>query len=342
LAELVVQLWWFFFSGCLVSLLGTGLMLWLAPRVGLIDQPNERKVHARPVPRGGGLAILLACGLTSCCLGPPLWVIPGASLFFALAAGIALLGLVDDWRPLPWQLRLTVQLLAAVAFAVFRLGEHGPVWQVVGVLWLAGLVNAFNMLDNMDALSAGVAWIAAGMFALALLLNGVSLERGSPLPLYAVFMGALTGFLCFNWPPARIFMGDAGSTFVGFFLAARSLEDGFAELAKPWTWAVPVFILAVPCYDLSTVVALRLWQGRSPFHADKQHVSHRLAGLGLGNPAAVRVLYLLGLFSGATGILLSQATPTQARLLCLQVVAVWLAVARIEYVRHFRPPDGPQ
>jgi UDP-GlcNAc:undecaprenyl-phosphate GlcNAc-1-phosphate transferase len=258
----------------------------------------------------------------------------------ALGLVIVVLGLIDDLRPLPWQLRLGVQTAVAVA-AVVTLPTH-PAWyvQVGAVLWIVGLTNAFNMLDNMDALSAGVAWIAAGLLAAAPLLRQGEGRNGEATTLYLVFMGALSGFLWFNRPPARIFMGDAGSTFLGFFLGLFSLKDSLEDVLVPQHLAVPLCILAVPWYDLASVVALRLWQGRSPFHADKQHPSHRLVQLGLTSPTAVRVIYVLGLASGTGGLLLYQVSQIGAVLVAVQCACWWLAVAAIEYMGHYRSGHG--
>jgi UDP-GlcNAc:undecaprenyl-phosphate GlcNAc-1-phosphate transferase len=154
-------------------------------------------------------------------------------------------------------------------------------------------------------------------------------------------MGALAGFLWFNWPPARIFMGDAGSTFLGFFLGVRSLEDTVLPIEAGWQWALPLCILAVPWYDLTTVVTLRLWQGKSPFHADKQHLSHRLVALGLRSPSAVRVIYLLGMASGIAGLMLAHTSQNGAILVLLLLGVFWFSVAGIEYFRHFSDSASP-
>src|SRR5260370_31726216 len=140
-------------------------------------------------------------------------------------------------------------------------------WLIRGlsVLWIAGLVNAFNMLDNMDALSAGVALIAAGMFAASQVIPSTGAQEVSAALPFLMLMGALSGFLWFNCSPARIFMGDAGSTFLGFFLGLGSLQRIYAGEPLSPIWAVPFCILAVPCYDLSTVVTLRFRQCSSPF-----------------------------------------------------------------------------
>ncbi len=317
----------------LIAWLLTALLLRWAPRLGLVDLPSARKVHLRPTPKGGGLAIYLALALT-------VGLLPqgraGATLPIVLVGfAIVLVGFVDDLRPLPWQLRLGVQTVAAGAIVVGWPAAAGWVFRAVAVFWIVGLVNAFNMLDNMDALSGGVAWIAAGGFALALLIpQEGSWDWQSVVPFLAL-MGALTGFLWFNLPPARIFMGDTGSTFLGFFLGIRSLEGSFVQPAVPQTWLVPLCLLAVPWYDLTSVVALRLWQGHSPFHADKQHLSHRLVKLGLSSPRAVRVIYLLGLVSGIAGLLVLQV-PAVAAWVGIQLAVYWVAIAAIEYFGHYR------
>jgi UDP-GlcNAc:undecaprenyl-phosphate GlcNAc-1-phosphate transferase len=181
------------------------------------------------------------------------------------------------------------------------------------------------MLDNMDALSGGVAWIAAGFLA----LTSNTLAEWGP---FVILMGALSGFLWFNRPPARIFMGDAGSTFLGFTLGLGSVHVALREGGPPWAPAVPLCILAVPCYDLVSVVLLRLSQGRSPFHADKQHLSHRLVGRGLSGWTAVRVIYLLALASGASGLILYAVTTwTVAGLVFGQLGVWWIALAVTEF-----------
>jgi UDP-GlcNAc:undecaprenyl-phosphate/decaprenyl-phosphate GlcNAc-1-phosphate transferase len=202
------------------------------------------------------------------------------------------------------------------------------------------LLPTFNMLDNMDALSASVAWIAAGALVLLRHLDGTR----EPLPwLWLAFLAALAGFLWYNRPPARLYLGDVGSTFLGFFLGIGSLETALAagggDTAGPGAWAAPLCVLAVPCYDLATVVLLRLWQGRSPFHGDQQHLSHRLVALGLRRPAAVGIISLLALASGLAGLVLYRMPDAVSAILVgLQLAVVWIAVAGIEYVRWFRTP----
>jgi UDP-GlcNAc:undecaprenyl-phosphate GlcNAc-1-phosphate transferase len=319
----------------LISLLLTaGLIRW-APRLGLVDHPGARKVHTRPVPRGGGLAIYAALALTVCLLS--LAEPAPASLYRRLLLGsvIVVLGLVDDLRPLPWQLRLGVQAVVAVVAVLVCLPPAGAAGRALAVVWVVGMTNSFNLLDNMDGLSGGAAWVAAGFFAVALAMWGAAADA---LPLL-MLMGALSGFLWFNAPPARIFMGDAGSTFLGFFLGLAGAEAALAPGGPPWAAGVPLCVCAVACYDTASVVFLRLRQGRSPFHGDKQHLSHRLVERGLPPPTAVRLIYLLALASGAAGLLLyAVGTWAGAALAAGQLAAWWAALAVLEYFTRPRPP----
>jgi UDP-GlcNAc:undecaprenyl-phosphate GlcNAc-1-phosphate transferase len=162
-----------------------------------------------------------------------------------------------------------------------------------------------------------------------------------------MLMGAVLGFLCFNLSPARIFMGDAGSTFLGFFLGVRTLERDVLDFGQPHSWFVPALVLAVPLYDLVTVVSLRMAQGRSLFHADKQHLSHRLVELGLSKATSVRAIHLLALGSALSALLLYSPWPVEMLLVLGQAAVWWLALAIIEYFPHFaralevRPATSP-
>jgi UDP-GlcNAc:undecaprenyl-phosphate GlcNAc-1-phosphate transferase len=323
----------FFLLPFLIAWLLTASLLRLAPRFGLTDDPDPRKLHTQRTPGGGGLAIYAAMFVSTLCLPPNRE--EDALRVLTLGSVIVLLGLIDDLRPLPWQLRLAVQTGAAVTAVLTLPADLAWFVRVGAIIWIVGLTNAFNMLDNMDALSAGVGWIAAAFLAAAPWFRLEEGRSGQPGLPYLELMGALSGFLWFNRPPARIFMGDAGSTFLGFFLGVSSLKDYLGHVPAPQRLAVPLCVLAVPWYDLASVVALRLWQGRSPFHADKQHLSHRLVRLGLKSHVAVWVIYLLALASGTGGLLLFQASGIGALLEVLQLTCWWLVIAAIEYVGHY-------
>ncbi len=342
-----------------------------APRWGLVDRPAPRKVHIEPTPLGGGLAIWLgvvlplAAGqvllsvwhadpprveswLSGWALGdfirphlPGLWARAG-ELWALVGLGTVLLslGLLDDRWGLDWRVRLIVQV-AVAAVAVLVCGWRFPLpanlpWMAgaVSLVWIVGLVNSFNMLDNMDGLSAGVGTIAAGMLAAVMLLVPDPQTR-QPHLFVAGFLillgGALLGFLWHNRAPARIFMGDAGSYFLGFSLAAISLVATFIGGDLPrHAMLAPFCVLAVPLYDLVTVVTIRLRQGRSPFQADRSHFSHRLVELGLTKTQAVLTIYLLTATCGLGALLLHEVDALGAVVIMLLVACVLVLIAILE------------
>jgi UDP-GlcNAc:undecaprenyl-phosphate/decaprenyl-phosphate GlcNAc-1-phosphate transferase len=350
-----------------ISFLATAGMRRLAPRWGLIDQPAARKVHFTPTALGGGLAIILgvliplgAAHLAAVVLTTggyaPTWIperiavhIDGVAyrageMWGVLAAGfiLAVMGFIDDLKQLPWLPRLFVQLCIAVGltFGGVQATVFVPIpWFGIAltVLWILVLVNAFNFLDNMDGLCAGIALIAAVMFAV-IMLFATSEPRWLVGGTLLVLAGSLAGFLCHNWPPATIFMGDAGSYFIGLLLACSTVlgtfyEEGaavasFASVGRHVMLA-PLCILAVPLYDFCSVVLIRLSQRRSPFHPDKNHFSHRLVELGLNSRYAVMTVHLATLTTGLGGLLLYHVRDWAAAGLVVGLVACVLAIIAI-------------
>jgi UDP-GlcNAc:undecaprenyl-phosphate GlcNAc-1-phosphate transferase len=360
------------------SLIPSMLIAWAAgfavrrfgPRLGLVDRPGHRKVHAKPTPTSGGLAvwlgivvplalgnavlaILLAApgGAGAWGLDPPAFIAPhltglagqSAKLWIVLAGGTALmgLGLVDDRRGLDWRLRLGVQTLVALAIVLFEPRFRMTVFletpwltTALSVMWIVGLVNAFNMLDNMDGLSAGVASIAAAILAAVTLL--VPNPAQHPPQLFVggfllVMLGALLGFLWHNRPTARLFMGDAGSYLIGYLLAIATLTATFAGHDVPrHAILAPLCVLAVPLYDATTVIFIRLRQGRSPFVGDKSHFSHRLVELGMTKTQAVLTIYLATATCGLGAFLLHEVDTAGACVVLLLVVCTLVLVAILE------------
>lgn len=356
-----------------VSWLATAVMRQWAPRWGLLDRPAARKVHTKPIPLGGGIAIWLGValpivtGLLATLLinqqllspemlpelarrhaGGVLQQSPKLLALLGASSVLMLLGLADDARGLPWQVRLGVQTAVATMCVVAIDDLHLTAFVALpwftgalSVLWIVGLINSFNMLDNMDGLSAGVAAIAAAMLAAILLLVPDPVTRQPQLfvaGLLLVVVGSLFGFLWHNRPPAAIFMGDAGSYVVGFFLAVASLlatyasyyGDSAAEATTRHNVLAPLCVLAVPLYDMITVLAIRLAAGQSPFQADKNHFSHRLVDLGLTKPQAVLTIYLTTATCGLAGLLLHQVNTLGAGLIVLLVLCVLAVIAIIE------------
>lgn len=256
-----------------------------------------------------------------------------------------LIGLIDDRRALGPGVKMVFMIGAAVAITagsgsrlLTLLDAHvGGPWlsYVVTVLWIVVITNAMNFLDNMDGLSGGVGAIAAACFLAATLAH--------PQPQWfiaaclALLIGGLGGFLVFNAPPAKIFMGDGGSLVVGFLLAFLTVRttyyDGSESGPTAGAWYgvfMPVVVLAVPLYDFVSVTALRLSQGKSPFVGDLQHVSHRMVNRGLSRPAAVLVIVGLTAVTGMGGIALASLRPWQAALVGVQTVMALVVLAAFE------------
>jgi UDP-GlcNAc:undecaprenyl-phosphate GlcNAc-1-phosphate transferase len=355
----------------LVSCLAAHVIRRRAAAWGLVDKPAARKIHAEPTPLGGGLAIWLGVVLPFAMGQLALWIwhnraesssaglvdgslvdfirphLPGlwaqASdlwLLLGLATVLMLLGLADDRRGLDWRLRLVVQVAVAAAVVFGRgwklaiFGSWPWIAGGISLIWIVGLVNSFNMLDNMDGLSAGVGTIAAAMLA-AVMLMVPDPQTHQPHLFVAGFLlvlvGALLGFLWHNRPPARIFMGDAGSYFLGFSLATIAMVATYAGGDLPrHAILAPICVLAVPLYDLCTVIWIRLRQGRSPFEADKNHFSHRLVELGLSKTQAVLTIYLLTATCGLGALLLHEVDLTGAVLIVLLIGCVLLLIGILE------------
>ncbi|HRO23535.1 MAG TPA: MraY family glycosyltransferase, partial [Promineifilum sp.] len=240
---------------------------------------------------------------------------------------VALTGLIDDYRPLPAWMKLSGQFLGFLILAYFGIRIRLPVPDLVNyaitLLWLLGITNAINFLDNMDGLSAGISAVMASFILLLALINGQFLVAA----LAAGLLGACLGFLRYNFPPAQIFMGDVGSLFLGFLLAVMGIQLRFPANSNFVTWMVPVFLFGLPIFDMMLVVSSRLRRGLSPNTAGKDHISHRLVLLGFSSREAILILYL---FSGALGMMalyITQATVIEAYAIAL--VAVILAVAAI-------------
>jgi len=327
---------------------------------GFVDQPGHRKIHSQPIALGGGIAIfwvtLLPC---LAALGAawyagrgavPDWMpsvlsqhIPGMLsrgrwmlALCAAAAVLHVLGLIDDRKRLgPWS-KLLVQLGAATALSLWggiRFDFFIPkVWitTILSVLWMTVIINAFNFLDNMDGLSAGVAAICASVILVAAMRSGQVFISA----FLALFVGALLGFLLFNFAPAKIFMGDGGSLVVGLFIAVASVRTTYYHQDQrfgSWFAAfMPLVILAVPLYDFTSVVILRRLQGKSPFVGDTQHFSHRLVQRGMSKRQAELTIYLATATTSLGALILPGLSNLGAILVFAQTILILLIIAILE------------
>lgn len=324
------------FAGALAFAIGgTPMARRLARRTGMTDAPSPRKVHLEPMPLLGGVAIYSAVLLAVVLLGDRFYIAQLAGILIG-ATLVSFLGLWDDHRPLRPVVKLAGQLLAAVMLVVsgvqVSLFNQPVVDGALTVLWVVAVTNALNFLDNMDGLSGGVAGIAAGYLLILAVMNDQRLVA----LLAAAVAGACVGFLVYNFNPASIFMGDGGALFLGFLLAALAIKLNFRERPPSVTWMVPVFVLAVPLFDLTLVVLSRIRRGVNPFTtAGKDHLSHRLVRRGATTREAILAIYLLGCAAGTLAIFVSHTGPLEAQLLLATVMMVgaW-SLWRLEFQAH--------
>jgi len=330
----------------------------IARKIDFVDHPGGHKSHEKVTPYGGGSAIFLAGWLPTILLLilivalPVEWItrvfgeeivpyVGGARqrsgpTLIILAGGVVLhvLGLIDDFRSLGALPKLAVIAIVGLlvsAVGGVRIAEFlGPVGAVLlTTAWIIVVTNAFNFLDNMDGLSAGVACIATVFLVICGLMAGQVFVPG----LACVFLGAMLGFLVFNFPPARVFMGDAGSLLVGYMLAVVSILTSYWESGTgrpPFALAMPLVVLAVPLYDFASVVIIRLLEGRNPMRGDQRHFSHRLVDRGLSRRSAVLTIYLATAATGLGATLLPNAGLREAVTILAMVLMVLLIIAILE------------
>jgi UDP-GlcNAc:undecaprenyl-phosphate GlcNAc-1-phosphate transferase len=287
---------------------GTPVARRLALRTGILDYPQARKIHNAPMPLLGGAAIYIAFILALLLFGDRFYISQAVGIFLG-ATITSFFGVWDDRGRVHPLLKLAVgQPLAALILWASGVRvtflPHPALNLAVTVLWVVGISSALNLLDNMDGLSGGVGAIAAAFFLLLAAMSGQYLV-GS---LAAALLGACVGFLYYNFNPASIFMGDGGSLFLGFVLAAVGIKLRFPSNVPQVTWMIPVLVLGLPIFDTTLVVVSRLRRGLNPLtHPGKDHISHRLVAVGWSQREAVLGLYLICCTLGVLAMFLTQA-----------------------------------
>jgi len=337
----------------------TALVRRLATHAGFVSFPVKGRYHQAVIPLGGGIAIfttltvfiIAAMAIVKFLVAPGhlQWLTESVTvdpadflskinqLVIILLAIFVLfaLGFWDDKRHLSPFFKLAVQFavaMTAAAFAEVRIEffiENKMITSVLSALWIVLIINAFNFLDNMDGLAAGIAAIATCILFTAAAISGQVFVGG----LAVVFIGTLLGFLVFNFPPAKIFMGDAGSLVVGFFVALLTLRTTYYHEAQSGQWypvLLPVIVMAVPLYDFISVTLLRISKGKSPFIGDTQHFSHRLKKHGLTDTQTVLTLYLATLCTGLGAAFLYQVNLAGAILIFTQTFMILAIIAIFE------------
>ncbi len=332
-------------SSFVVSLAATPVSIALARRFGAIDAPDPRKVHAKPTPRWGGIGVMAGFFFAMFAL----WyfipafshlltfhqgIVRGGKVVFTLALsdqlagilfGVTLLfivGLVDDRRPVPAGMKLSLQIIAAYVAMTYGVRIYGlsvsghesqfPLWlmQIVTVLWLTGLCNAVNLVDGLDGLAAGVVAIVAGAFLAVTLVQqaGIGALFTNQMRLAGVIAaalaGGLLGFLVYNFHPAQVFMGDSGSLSIGFLIGCIAVIGAF----KTTTLAVlviPFVLVSIPVVDMAWSFSRRVLNRQNPFAPDRGHLHHRLLDAGWTHREVVFMVYVVTLILAAFSITIS-------------------------------------
>jgi UDP-GlcNAc:undecaprenyl-phosphate GlcNAc-1-phosphate transferase len=363
--EVLMNLRLFMFLYLILITLGISLLLvplakWAALKFNIMDQPAARKIHFSPTPYLGGAAIFISFYLVIffhlmlIYYAPRLWQ---NSLFFSfihpklpllqlvlpkliglMAGGMIIFftGLLDDIFgdrfPLYWKIIGQLTAVALVVLLGIRLEFMPGVVpdMIFTVIWIFMITNAFNLLDNMDGLSAGVAAITSFIFFIIMLQQGQLFMAA----ILAAFTGSVLGLLAANFHPASIFMGDAGSQFIGFILGTLTITASYvtAGSVSLLPVIVPVIILSIPLYDTISVVIIRILERRPIYRGDQCHLSHRLVAMGFTQRGAVGFIYLLTLITGLAAVLLPALTKSGRILILLQTIAILIMVSIIMYI----------
>jgi UDP-GlcNAc:undecaprenyl-phosphate GlcNAc-1-phosphate transferase len=324
----------------LISFIATPLLRKLAASIDFVDNPERRKLHATPMPMLGGLAIYF--GLVSATVMTNtrmhteiLGIISGATI-------VTLFGLWDDrygMRPLVklggQALATLILITAGIQVTLFSV----PAFNVaLTFLWVLGISNALNLLDNMDGLAAGITAVISGFFLVLAVVEGL----GVVSTLAAAMLGACVGFLYYNFNPATLFMGDAGSLLVGYILAVLGIKLTFAGRPQDVTWMIPIILLGLPIFDTTLVIISRLRRGKPVYQGGKDHTSHRLVSVfGMTPARAVMTLYLVSSVLGLLALMLRDSTPAQARLILVMLSVLFVAgLFWMEFNFSHTPPDA--
>lgn len=350
----------FFIISFLISLILTYLSGKLAKKFGIIDIPSERKIHKKPIPLLGGLGIfgsfflVIAFGIIFVNLGfTPDFIknyIEGIysvlpKLLVIILGGIIVIffGLIDDSYQLKPIQKLLFQIITAtiIFFSGIRITffiHNIFLSYIITIFWIILMMNCFNLLDNMDGLSSGVAFITG----LILFIFAIEMKQLFVATILSVFLGSVVGFLFYNFPPAKIFMGECGSSFLGYFLGVISIILTYYKYEESKTFLpifIPLIVFSVPFFDTLSVIFIRIKRGYPIFKGDKNHLSHRLVLLGMTQKQAVLFIYLLTLTTGINALILKNLNIYGGIGVLIVVILILGIVAILEFFGR-RQEDG--
>lgn len=335
----------------IISFLATPLVKALAYKVGAIDVPKDgRRMHKTPIPRLGGLAIFLAFLLSTLLFAEIDRQMKGILMGAVI---IVILGVLDDIMTLRALPKFFIQILAA-SIAVY----HGCVIQFVSnfnlfsdtlyinlgwlsvpvtIIWIVAITNAVNFIDGLDGLAVGVSAISAG----SLLVIALMVAEGNIAIVIAALLGACIGFIPYNFNPAKIFMGDTGSTFLGYILATLSIQ-GLFKMYAIISFAVPFLILGVPIFDICFAFLRRIAKGQNPMIADRGHVHHRLIDMGFSQKQSVAITYMITAILGLAAVVLTTSGEFKAMFLIGSVFIVGAIGMRLIFADHSNEKQEPE
>lgn len=331
-----------FIIAAATALLVTPAVILLAKKTGALDAPDARKVHTRPIPRIGGLGIYLAfmASMVTLLQTVPVDMEVQREIYGLMTGGtlIAALGLLDDYVNLPAKVKLLGQIIAAcvlvfgfdvrIDFITDPFGDYLYLEFLAipaTLFWIVGLTNTVNLIDGLDGLAAGVSTIAATTIFLVALQQSFALVA----VLTAALAGAAFGFLYYNFNPARIFMGDSGSMFLGFMLAGISII-GAVKSAATIALIVPILALGLPIMDTTFAIVRRYRGGVPIFKPDKGHLHHRLLDLGFTQRQAVLLMYVISALLGFSAVALTEVSPqTSIAIVCVVISVVFFGAKKI-------------
>jgi len=333
----------------LVTFVTTPVVKMLAQRVGAVDVPRDgRRMHSHPVARMGGLAIFFGFILSVLLFAPITGQLQGMLLGGVI---IVVLGMLDDIYALRAKLKFFVQIMAALVAVLSgnvievlsnpNIFSTNPYWELgvlsipITVLWIVAITNAVNLIDGLDGLAVGVSTISS----MTLLVIALVVSEGEVALLMAALAGACIGFMPYNLNPAKIFMGDTGSTFLGFILSVVSIQ-GLFKFYTIISFVVPFLMLGLPIFDICFAFIRRILNGQSPMSPDRSHIHHRLIDMGFNQKQAVAVLYVISAILGLSAVVLTTSGELKAMLLLLALCAAGAVAARIYMLNNEKKQNG--
>ena len=331
----IIQICEVFFIATLISYVSMPFLQRAAFKTGYLDGPKQNKVHRKPIPLLGGVGIYVAFFITT--LVTSLSKIPIIGVILIGCSILLVVGLVDDKFGMLPNLKLLGQFLAAIVVTKAGLRvyffDNYYLNTIFTYLWIIGLTNAFNLLDNMNGLSSGIAVISSFFFGIICFIEGETLIAGFSFAL----TGASLGFLAHNFPKAKIFMGDSGSLVIGYLLAILGIWSSWQTRVLNPSLLVPLLVLSYPIFDTTLVTVMRITERRSIFEGGKDHSSHRLALLGLKKMRAVLIIYLICLVGGVASAIVSKSNMYTGIIIGMVTVVFFLSLGiRLSFIKTYQ------